>query len=110
MSEAVCSFVVACNSVFLLYRRGRWELLKELKFSRDNEDSLRRFDMEQIVSDKGTIRSVQQTVKLLNYCPSVFPAAAIALGKFRLRQQIDLDFLQQTKQYLREYGWKGHTL
>lgn len=106
----VCNYVNSCNAIFILYRRGRWELLKELKFSRDNEVNLMRFDMEQITSDSGLIRSVQQTKKLLDYCPQVFPSAVIALGKFRLKEKLDSDFVEIVKMNLKQYGWKGFSL
>jgi hypothetical protein len=74
----------AIKAIWLLFRRARWGLLAEVGMPRRQvEEDLVRFDLEQIASDNGRIRSEMQCWLLIRYCPLVLTAAMQLLGRYQ---------------------------
>jgi hypothetical protein len=62
--------------VWLLYRRAKWQYLADLGLRRSEVEPLfHKFDMQYIVSERGTITTKRQLRQLVKLMPAIVPAA-----------------------------------
>lgn len=83
----------AIRAVWILYRRGKWNLLEEIGLSKERyNERFYKFDTEYIMSDHGLLRRAQQVEAFADACPGVRIAAMELNDRYReaFREVLDV--------------------
>lgn len=74
----------AIRAVWILYRRGRWELLESIMLPRwKYEKPFLDYDNKHIFTEHGLIRTDRQTMHFAESIPGVIIAASILIEEYR---------------------------
>lgn len=79
------SYIVACRALWLLYLRGKWDLLRELQVERKEVEPLFDLFSAAYLGDRSRITTEAEVISLLRNVPELVWSLILMVGAYQMK-------------------------